>query len=205
MNIASIENTIYCNLFKYIEIVGFEAIHDEGDDKNMPVKKEKKDLIKTLQFYSYVKIKAIKKDDIMYIFLVEDNSLVSKSLEFKKLLNTIQEKEAHLIIVSKEGIKTPVKKFLSKYTKKKLWIKNLLYAHFKVDVRKNEMVPKHSLCDLEETQRVMTDNQIDNLTQFPKIKNTDPQVLWLGGKAGQLVKIIRRDITGEVLYYRIII
>lgn len=205
MDIRSIEYTIYNNLFKYIDIIGFTPVSDSDDDV---VKKEKKDLIKTLQFYSYVKIKAAhkkNKDVLMYVFLIRDSNFVSKSLEFKKLLNKIPVEEAHLVIVSKEGIKTTIKKFLAKYTKKKLHVKNLLYAHFKVDIRKNIMVPLHKLCTLEETKKIMEDNKIDNLNQFPKIKSVDPQVLWTGGKPGQLMKIVRRDVTGEVLYYRVII
>ena len=141
----------------------------------------------------------------MYVFLISDSTLVSKSLEFKKLLNNIPDKKAHLVIVSKEGIKTPVKKFLEKYNKKKLTIKNLLYVNFKVDVRKNVMVPLHILCTLEETKKVMEDNKIDSIMLLPKIKHDDPQVLWTGGKPGEMIKIIRRDLTGEVLYYRVIV
>jgi len=203
MDIRSIEYTIYGNLFKYIDIVGFSPI----SENDTPVKKEKKDFIKTLQFYSYIKIKSVgkeNKDDLMYIFLVSDNSIVSKSLEFKKLLNTIPEKDAQVVIVSKEGIKTPVKKFMMKYAKKRLVIKNLLYAHFKVDIRNNIMVPIHKLCTIEETKKIMNDNNIDNITQFPKIKRVDPQVLWSGGQPGQLMKVIRKDVTGEVVYYRVI-
>ena len=186
--------------------MGFTPV-DSVDEKKSPIL-EKNELIKTLQFYSYVKIKAMNKtddNDIMYIFIISDSSLVSKSMEFRKILNTITDKEAHLIIVSKDGIKTPVKKFLSNYTKKKLVVKDLLYAHFKVDVRKNIIVPVHKLCTVEETKKIMDDNKIENLAHFPKIKSVDPQVLWTGGKPGQLIKIIRRDVVGEVIYYRVIV
>lgn len=208
MDILSIEYTIYDNLFEYIDIIGFKPVLGDNDEKDATVKKEKKDLIKTLQFYSYVKIKALNKEDsnvVMYVFLISDSIFVSKSLEFKKLLNTIPEKKAHLVIVSKGGIKTPVKKFLAKYTKKTLLVKNLLYVNFKVDVRKNVMVPLHKLCTLEETKKAMKDNKIENLNEFPKIKSFDPQVLWLGGEPGRLIKVVRRDVTGEVLYYRVIV
>lgn len=207
MDIRSIEFTIYGNLFKYIDIIGFTPVLENSGDENVGVKKEKKDLIKTLQFYSYVKIKAVDKKNknvVMYVFLVSDSTFVSKSLEFKKLLNTIPDKKAHLVVVSKDGIKTPVKKFLLKYKKKTLWVKNLLYANFKVDVRNNVMVPLHKLCTFEETEKAMKDNKIETLMQFPKIKHEDPQVLWVGGQPGQLIKVVRRDVTGEVLYYRVI-
>jgi DNA-directed RNA polymerase subunit H (RpoH/RPB5) len=208
MDILSIEFTIYGNLFKYIDIIGFTPVLEDNIEKNVSVKKEKKDLIKTLQFHSYEKIKTVNKknkNQVMYVFLVIDSALVSKTLEFKKLLNTIPDKKAHLVIVSKDGIKTPIMKFLLKYTKKKLLVKNLLYVNFKVDVRKNVMVPLHELCTLEETKKAIKDNKKTSLQDFPKIKHSDSQVLWVGGLPGQLIKVVRRDVTGEVLYYRVIV
>lgn len=202
MNVRSIEFTIYNNLFKYLDIIKFAPIKENGK----PIKKTKEEFIKTLQFYSYVKIKAENKQgEIIYVFLLSDPIFTSKSIEFKKLLNTIPEKKIHLVTVSNIGIKTPVKKFLMKYDKKKLTVKNFLYAHFKIDVRKNVLVPVHKLCTPEETKKIMEDENVDNILRFPKIKNTDPQVLWAGGNPGQLMKIIRKSVIGEVVYYRVII
>jgi DNA-directed RNA polymerase subunit H (RpoH/RPB5) len=53
-------------------------------------------------------------------------------------------------------------------------------------------------------KQIMEDNGIDDPMHFPKIKPDDAQVLILGGKPGQLVKIIRRDVTGSYPYYRVI-
>ena len=201
---TSIEYRIYDNLFKYIDILGYEPIIDDNGE----FKKQKKEFMKTLQFYYYVRIRATKKDDIndvMYVLLIGDGNLISKSPEFKKILNNIPESKATIVLVSKDGLKTPIKKFLMSYTKKTLYVKNLLYDNFKVDARENVMVPIHKLCTKTETKKIMDDNKIDNIQLFPKIRSNDTQVLWLGGKSGQLIKIIRRDVTGEVLYYRVII
>lgn len=207
MDVRSIEYTIYCNLFKYIDIIGYKPIKDLNS-KNKTIKHDKKELIKILQFYSYVRIKNVKKDspdELMYVFLVSDSAFTSKSIEFKKLLNTIPDKKASIVIVSRVGLKTVVKKFLKSYKDKTLYVRDLLYEHFKVDIRTNVMVPKHVLCTPEETKKVMIDNKIDNIYSFPKIRQNDPQVLWIGGRPKQLIKIVRRDVTGEVLYYRVII
>lgn len=193
-----VEYTIYNNLFKYLEIIKFHHIDNKRRDK--------KDFIKTLQFYSYVFVKAKNdNDETLYAFIVNNNVLLSKSIEFKKLLNIIQEKEVHLVIISADGLKTPVKKFLSKYTKKKMHIKDLRYDHFKMDPRKNILVPKHIICTEEETRKIMNDNKIDHVGLFPKIKSTDVQVLWSGGNVGQLIKIERNTTVGKILYYRAII
>lgn len=206
MNVRSVEYTIYNNLFKYLDIIKFVPEADKEEKEGSKGRKDKNDFIKTLQFYSYVKVRAKNKaGEIMYVFLLSDNGFVSKSLEFKKLLNTISEKDVHLIIISEDGIKTPVKKFLLKYDKKKLRVKDLKYNHFKVDPRKNALVPKHQVCTEEETRKAMYDNKIDNINMFPKIRRTDTQVLWSGGTVGQLIRIERNTVIGQVLYYRVIV
>ena len=206
MNITSVKYSIYKNLFKYLKIIGFTPV----TDAKKPVVQEKSDFIKTLQFYDYVKIKAVrsgekKKKETMYVFLVSDMSLVSRSVDFKKMLNVISEKETHLVIVSKKGIKTPVKKFLSKYTSKKLYVKDLLYENFKIDIRKNIMVPKHILCTPSETKAILHHEKLTSTSQLPKIRISDPQVLWVGGAVGDVIKIVRYGKRGEVPYYRVVV
>ena len=131
--------------------------------------------------------------------------LVNKSMEFKKLLNTISVKTARLVVVSKNGIGTPVQKFLKKYKKKKMSVKNLKNLHFKVDVRRHILSPVHTLCTPEEVAKIMRSNKIVSLAGFPKVKSSDAQILWIGGEPGQLVKLVRKGTTGEGVYYRLII
>jgi DNA-directed RNA polymerase subunit H (RpoH/RPB5) len=198
MSSSSTEFNIYNNLLKYIDIIKFKP-----DDKKI---NNKKDFIKTLQFHSYIKIKAKdEKNNVLYAFLLEDDRFVSKSIEFKRLLNTVQEKKVDILIISKGGIKTTVMKFINSYSRKNIRIKDLRYAHFKMDPRKNILVPKHHLCTEEETRKIMEDNNIEDINMFPKIKKTDVQVLWLGGSAGQLVKIKRNTVIGFESYYRVIV
>lgn len=198
MSSSSTEYNIYNNIIKYLGIINFKIEGKKIENK--------KDFIKTLQFQSYVKIKAKnEKDNIMYAFLLEDDRFVSKSIEFKRLINTVQEKNIDILIISRNGIKTSVMKFINTYTKKNMRIKDLRYEHFKIDPRKNLLVPKHHLCTEEETRKIMSDNNIEDINMFPKIKKTDVQVLWLGGSVGQLVKIQRNTIIGLELYYRVIV
>ena len=203
MDVQSIEYAIYNNLFIYLDVIKFTpVVSDDLKDS----RKKKKDFIKTMQFYSYVKIKAANADgEVMHILLLKGGGFVSKSMEFKKLLNMIPDPEFHLVIVSREGLKISVKKFLAGHDSKTITIKDLRFNHFKSDPRKNLMVPKHTLCSDSEAITVFRDNNIEDPLQFPWIKSTDTQVLWIGGKVGQLVKIERPSTIGIVLYYRIII
>lgn len=206
-----IEHNVYTNILAYLDILGFTPINDQNvkeEKESLYTVKSKADIVKTLQFYSYVRVKASHKDTgkIMYTYIIRDNSMVSKSTVFKNnILNTISEKDVLLTIVSREGIKTNVLKFVKSYKGKKIILKDFKYDMFKIDLRDNVMVPKHELCTSSEKKKIMSDNFIMSDTKFPLISKNDPQVMWLGGEPGQLIRITRNDTTGPVLYYRIIV
>ncbi len=209
MTTKPIDYIIYGNILDYLSITGYTPLNDDGSDYK---KKDKDDFVKTLQFYSYIKIRATSQQpetgmgpSIAYIFFIGSDELVSKSSEFRKLLNVIPEKDVTIITVSREGIKTPVKKFLHGYTKKTIYIKDLYYDQFKIDPRKSVMVPKHTICSEDEVKKLMSDGKIESISNCPIIRHTETQVLWIGGKPGQLVKIERPTDMGVDLYYRVIV
>jgi DNA-directed RNA polymerase subunit H (RpoH/RPB5) len=204
MNVKAIEFKIYKNILKYLQVLGHDVIADDGKQE-MP--RAKDDIVKTLQFYSYIKIKSVHPvSGIMYIFIVQDSSIVSKSAEFKNnIFNTIPEKKFILTVVSRDGIKIQVHKFINKYTKKNVVLNDFRYTVFKDDLRNNVMVPKHELCTDAEKVKILKDNFITDDSYCPGISKNDMQVIWTGGKPGQLMRITRNDITGPVIYYRIIL
>jgi DNA-directed RNA polymerase subunit H len=69
----------------------------------------------------------------------------------------------------------------------------------------HELVPKHILLSKEEADKVLSTYKIKPY-QLPRIKVSDPAVETLGGKPGDIVKIIRKSPTaGEVIYYRYVV
>jgi DNA-directed RNA polymerase subunit H len=57
-------------------------------------------------------------------------------------------------------------------------------------IPKHELVPEHQLMSLEETAEFLR-FQSKELADFSQIRHNDPQMLWIGGRPGQLVRIIR--------------
>jgi DNA-directed RNA polymerase subunit H (RpoH/RPB5) len=205
MTTKPIDYIIYGNILNYLGTTGYRPTSDDGGEYK---KKDKDDFVKTLQFYSYIKIKAVgipPTEGIVYVFFIGADELVSKSSEFRKLLNVIPEKDVALITVSRDGIRTPVKKFLHGYNKKTIYIKDLRYDQFKIDPRRSVMVPKHSICSDDEVAKLVNDGKIEHMTDLPFIRHTETQVLWIGGKPGQVVKIERPTDTGIELYYRVVV
>jgi DNA-directed RNA polymerase subunit H (RpoH/RPB5) len=198
--VPPVEYLVYCNLFKYLEIIKYCPV-DDTDGEQM----EETKLMETLHLSSYIKIKAEHetKGDILYIFLISDPTITEKTAEFKKLLNTISEQNSSVIIVSKNGIKANVAKWLSTYDKKVIRsFTEFKFVSFKMDPRNSVMVSKHTVCTDKEVKQIMDDNKIDDLLKFQKILSSDPQVLWAGGRAGDLIRIDRQTVSGPAVVYR---
>ena len=69
----------------------------------------------------------------------------------------------------------------------------------------NELVPKHEILDEKEVEKLL---QFYNVTpqQLPKIKESDPGIMGLDAKIGDIIKITRNEISvGRNIYYRIVV
>jgi len=67
------------------------------------------------------------------------------------------------------------------------------------------LVPKHIILSSEEAEAVLKKYHIKPY-QLPHIKASDPAVKAIGGKPGDIVKIIRKSSTaGEVIVYRYVV
>lgn len=66
-------------------------------------------------------------------------------------------------------------------------------------------VPKHVILKGKEVEEVLKKYNA-RIDQFPCILNTDPVVKAIGGKPGDLIKIVRKSgIVGEAIYYRFVV
>ena len=64
------------------------------------------------------------------------------------------------------------------------------------------IVPKHRIMSIEEVDMLLNMNNLSK-TDLAEISTTDPVIVWLGGKEGQVVEITRDSYTaGEAIYYR---
>jgi len=75
----------------------------------------------------------------------------------------------------------------------------------KIDIFQSELVPKHEILSPDEKQKLLDKFNISEI-QLPKIKVTDPAVVALGAKKGDVIKITRKSPTaGESYYYRLVV
>ena len=74
-----------------------------------------------------------------------------------------------------------------------------------LDILNHELVPKMEVLSESQKQKIKEEYSITEDGQFPKIKSTDPAVSALGANPGDLIKIHRKEHTGKVVYYRIVV
>lgn len=73
------------------------------------------------------------------------------------------------------------------------------------NVFKHSIVPKHQILSQEEKAKVLEIFRVKPY-QIPLINTSDPIIKVIGGKAGDMVKIMRRSQTaGEYLSYRYVV
>ena len=68
----------------------------------------------------------------------------------------------------------------------------------------HELVPVHELMSEKEVKTLLESMNM-TLEGLPKIFDTDPQAVKLGAKAGQVIKIYRREVKREIPYYRFVV
>ena len=74
----------------------------------------------------------------------------------------------------------------------------------KVDIFRNELVPKHEILDDDKKADLLKTLNI-SASQLPKILSADPAVKAVGAKKGDVIKISRKSPTaGEYNYYRLV-
>ena len=67
------------------------------------------------------------------------------------------------------------------------------------------LVPKHEIVPDSEVEAVLAGLRIGSKDRLPKILQTDPCVKALGAKRGDLIRILRKEPTGDVVYYRVVV
>lgn len=74
-----------------------------------------------------------------------------------------------------------------------------------IDITKSEFVPKHIIMNEDEKLQLLNEFKI-TIRQLPRISVNDPVIKQIGGKIGDVIKIVRNSpVAGESVYYRVVI
>ncbi len=75
----------------------------------------------------------------------------------------------------------------------------------KFNVLDHYLVPKHEILPDSEINSVLEEYHLSSKDQLPKILRTDPVIKAIGAKVGDVIRIHRKDLTGEYYYYRVVV
>jgi DNA-directed RNA polymerase subunit H len=74
---------------------------------------------------------------------------------------------------------------------------------FKLD--KHSLIPKHSKLSDNQKEKLLENYNI-SVKELPKIAKTDPAIISLNAKPGDVIKITRKSETAsEAIFYRVVI
>ncbi|MGC9148596.1 MAG: DNA-directed RNA polymerase subunit H [Sulfolobales archaeon] len=78
-------------------------------------------------------------------------------------------------------------------------------SRLEFDIFKHELVPKHEIVPVEEAVKILKELGVKP-EELPWIRASDPAVRAIGGKPGDIIRVIRKSPTaGEVIVYRYVI
>ena len=187
---------IYENLFEFLSFRKLTTNH----------KKLKKDIfINNINHYDYIEIPT--EQNITIILIKENSDYANKSAAFNKLVLRAMNKTSisELILIANEDVNSYIATQIKQHAISNKKISMYHYDRFKIVIPNSDMVPTHEIlnptevCDIFDYFRCKKNN-------FPKIKITDPMIIWLGANHGDIIKITRTSVsTGENISYRVVI
>jgi DNA-directed RNA polymerase subunit H (RpoH/RPB5) len=131
--------------------------------------------------------------DISIILLDNKHGAMSRQDDVKRLLRNPGEK----IIISNSQPKSNIINVINKHSDPVF-----IYSRkaFLTDIRNNSNAPLHTIVDKSEIPK-----EFFNVHELPNIMLTDPQIIWLGGKVGDIIRVDGYDKnTGTTIGYRVV-
>ena len=146
---------------------------------------------------------------IIYIFLIQPKSKYEKKTdEFKKLINRYVKNQVNIeIIYITENISTSyINKKIIEYNKEGINIYPYTYEYFIIVLPESDSSFKHEIIT-EEEFAITSERLLIVKENLPKIDSSvDPQLVWIGAKRGNIVKITGKSETAqEVEEFRLVI
>jgi len=155
----------------------------------------------------------VNNDNTMVVLFMPGSKYSLKSPDFEKLLNNINKnnKTANMVsnymFVSETEFSTHIIKKIEVFRSinENVNLEHYTYKLFIVEIPKCVMVPKHEFATEEEIKICIYD-RYKTLKDLPKILITDPPIVWIGGKASDIIKITRiSETAGYAIVYKIVV
>ena len=105
-------------------------------------------------------------------------------------------------MITKDELNSYRRKSINQHNLK---VNNYLHRDFNIEKSKGSLCSKHVILTEEDSELALYSNMIEK-ESLPKISEMDPQIIWIGGQPGDVIKITPySEITGFSVVYRLVI
>ncbi len=187
------------------------------------------DIISDMSQFDYIRIDALRKtprgkrDWVVILVLAAKGKYAAHTPDLRKLLQGVELERAakegrldEIIVVAEEaffGEKRLIEiiRELQKRSEgggadregKNSFTNAYPYSNFCINVPANINVPNHRLMADTEVDELLQRERLTTVSSLPSIRLSDPPVVWLGAREGQVVEITRASQTGgSAIVYR---
>lgn len=183
---------IYIVLFRFVEVRRWQQIDDQ-------MTQEKFDKMMRIKGYVTLSGKDYSGKPTNIVLTDTNSSIPNHKDSFVRLIRLVKDK---IILISNRVLTTNNVAVAAEH---KIDIESYTFDKFAIDMTKAPYVPHHSIVEEEEATELLA-SIYKNRYDMPKILQSDTQIIWLGAKQGDLIRIIRlSEATGESMTYRVVI
>ncbi len=152
---------------------------------------------------TYFKISAKNGGEPVLCFIFsKDCKYSSRTTPFKQLVSTIPD-GTNIIMITHTLFGPFIQKAVASLG---IHINNYKIAHFLSELPKGPLVPLHTILSPEEEKKLLEIDLKKEKTELPKILLSDPQVIWIGAKLNDVIKITDKSIlSGHAIRYRVVV
>ena len=200
----SIDNLTYIQYKQYQNLKIFAEKWRNMKIKNKILNEE--EFIKNIQLNGYVNIECIHNDTgkNIIIFLISKRNKSINMQDIKKIFNKIKI-VCDVILISEYNITIDLHKIL--YTMKHIHnIYNYRHENFNLIIPECILSGKHKIMNKIEINQLINEDLFTTIANLPKIREDDPQCIWIGAKIGDIIEITSPSyITHLYKTYKVVV
>jgi hypothetical protein len=177
--------------------------------RNMEIKNKilnENEFIKNMQFNNYINLECISKSNgkITMIFLLAKTNKSINTQDIKKILNKVKI-VCDVILISEYNITIDLNKIL--YNMKHI---NNIYCYkhenFNLIIPECTLTGLHKILSKQEIYQLINEDLFTTISNLPKIRENDPQCIWIGAKTGDVIEISSPSyITHSYRTYKVVV
>lgn len=178
---------------------------------------DQKEFSKEISLNKYIIIEGetsarFNKEKVVIVFVGMNSAYAAKLAEFKKVFKVASKAatvskgtNCNIIFITPEDVTSNIRKSVAEEGEKGTYFEFHNYNKFIIVVPRHVMVPEHSIMPEAEAKAYMEEYFVDKYA-IPKILSSDPAVVWIGGRGGDIIRIVRTsENSGIAITYRRVI